>query len=164
MPKSNGSCCGKLELAALFFILLTLCGSLHAEEIAYDSGKRRDPFVPLTGEDASMSASSSGVKLEGIIYDPGYLFFVQKKLPRPHRIRICNIAEGVGGYVHILQKDLRSFHPGKTITEASLGRPKALNLGAGKGDPCLETFEYGIFEPSMPVGSDYYICHLQPLI
>ena len=36
-------------------------------------GRRRprDPFVPLTGEDVSMSALTSGVKLEGIIYDPG---------------------------------------------------------------------------------------------
>ena len=45
--------------------------SFAASEIVYDSGKRRDPFVPLTGEDVLVSASSSGVKLEGIIYDPG---------------------------------------------------------------------------------------------
>ena len=55
----------------LGIILLTQCHSLCADEIVYDSGKRRDPFVPITGEDASVSAtSSSGIKLEGIIYDP----------------------------------------------------------------------------------------------
>ena len=70
MPKSNGRYRGHPEFLALFLMLLTLCGSLGAEEIAYDPGKRRDPFVPLAEEDASMSASSSGVKLEGIIYDP----------------------------------------------------------------------------------------------
>jgi hypothetical protein len=52
-------------------LLILAAGSLNAEEIAYDAGKRRDPFVPLTGEDSELvSASSSGVKLEGIIYDP----------------------------------------------------------------------------------------------
>ena len=43
---------------------------LVADEITYDAGKRRDPFVPLNPEDGDL-ASSSGVKLEGIIYDPG---------------------------------------------------------------------------------------------
>jgi len=52
-------------------ILLALGGSLWATEITYDSGKRRDPFIPVTGEDVSISAASSGIKLEGIIYDPG---------------------------------------------------------------------------------------------
>jgi hypothetical protein len=41
-----------------------------ADELTYDAGKRRDPFVPLNSEDGDL-ASSSGVKLEGIIYDPG---------------------------------------------------------------------------------------------
>ncbi|MFH0984591.1 MAG: hypothetical protein V1882_03535 [Candidatus Omnitrophota bacterium] len=41
-------------------------------EIRYDSGGRRDPFVPLSGESNTIvTPSSSGVKLEGIIYDPG---------------------------------------------------------------------------------------------
>ncbi len=47
-------------------------GTLVASEIVYDPGKRRDPFVPLIEEkNASVSSNSSGVKLEGIIYDPG---------------------------------------------------------------------------------------------
>lgn len=59
-------------LAAFGMALLVTASPLFASaEIAYDSGKRRDPFVPLTGEDVSMAASASGVKLEGIIYDPG---------------------------------------------------------------------------------------------
>ncbi len=52
-------------------LLILTSSSFAASEVGYDSGKRRDPFVPLTGEDVSISASSSGVKLEGIIYDPG---------------------------------------------------------------------------------------------
>lgn len=54
-------------------VLLTMAaGLLSAEEIVYDSGKRRDPFVPLVGDMGSLEAgSSSGFKLEGIIYDPG---------------------------------------------------------------------------------------------
>ena len=45
---------------------------LHAEDVTYDSGKRRDPFVALKDDGSGNSpASSSGFKLEGIIYDPG---------------------------------------------------------------------------------------------
>jgi type II secretory pathway component PulC len=51
-------------------LLILVPSSFAASEVSYDSGKRRDPFVPLTGEDVSVSASSSGVRLEGIIYDP----------------------------------------------------------------------------------------------
>lgn len=54
------------------FVVLTLAASsLSAEEVTYDAGKRRDPFVPLTDEDSSSAVASSGFKLEGIIYDPG---------------------------------------------------------------------------------------------
>jgi len=43
-----------------------------ASEFPYDSGNRRDPFVPLSGEENTVvTATSSGVKMEGIIYDPG---------------------------------------------------------------------------------------------
>ena len=52
-------------------VLILAAGFLRAEEVTYDAGKRRDPFVPLTGEDRSAAVSSSGFKLEGIIYDPG---------------------------------------------------------------------------------------------
>ena len=52
-------------------ILLTfLCGATVRAGVAYDSGNRRDPFIPLTGGDNSDASLSSGVKLEGIIYDP----------------------------------------------------------------------------------------------
>ena len=72
MRKRNSRDDGMIFSCLAFFLIFgTLCGMLCAEEIAYDSGKRRDPFVPVTGEDASSMASSSGVKLEGIIYDPG---------------------------------------------------------------------------------------------
>lgn len=60
-------------MAILGVAWLSLASSLFAaSEIVYDSGNRRDPFVPLTGEENALgSATSSGVKLEGIIYDPG---------------------------------------------------------------------------------------------
>lgn len=52
---------------------LTLAVPLFgAEEVAYDAGKRRDPFIALTAEDGgASSASSNGLKLEGIVFDPG---------------------------------------------------------------------------------------------
>jgi type II secretory pathway component PulC len=53
-------------------LLVLVPGLFAASDCAYNSGKRRDPFVPLAAEAvASASATSSGVKLEGIIYDPG---------------------------------------------------------------------------------------------
>jgi type II secretory pathway component PulC len=53
-------------------LLVLASGSFAASEIIYDSGKRRDPFVPLAGgENTLVTTASSGVKLEGIIYDPG---------------------------------------------------------------------------------------------
>ena len=52
-------------------LFIWAAGLLSAEEATYDAGKRRDPFVSLTGEDSALtSASSSGIKLEGIVYDP----------------------------------------------------------------------------------------------
>ena len=51
-------------------LLILTSNSFAASEVVYDPGNRRDPFVPLTGEE-NVSAASSGVKLEGIIYDPG---------------------------------------------------------------------------------------------
>ena len=61
---------------SLFFLVITLLAlssmAFAAPEVFYDSGNRRDPFVPLEGGgDASGVTTSSGVKLEGIIYDPG---------------------------------------------------------------------------------------------
>ena len=64
----------KVILSSIFALaVLTLAtSSLGAENVVYDAGKRRDPFVPLSGEDSILvSSSSSGIRLEGIIYDPG---------------------------------------------------------------------------------------------
>ena len=49
-----------------------MASSAFAEtELRYDAGGRRDPFVPLSGENNTLvTPTSSGVKLEGIIYDP----------------------------------------------------------------------------------------------
>lgn len=58
-----------LALAAISMTVV-LCGTVLATEITYDSGRRRDPFVPLPADDSAATASSSGIKLEGIIYDP----------------------------------------------------------------------------------------------
>lgn len=53
-------------------VMLWASSVFAASEIVYDSGNRRDPFVPLTGEEnVSMPTGSSSAKLEGIIYDPG---------------------------------------------------------------------------------------------
>jgi type II secretory pathway component PulC len=59
-------------VAILFLNFVTfVVPLLNAQGITYDSGKRRDPLIALTAEDGSASsASSSGLKLEGIIYDP----------------------------------------------------------------------------------------------
>ena len=61
-----------LALFTFFVLGLSLAPNLFASaEIAYDSGKRRDPFVPLTGEEnVSANVTASGIRLEGIIYDP----------------------------------------------------------------------------------------------
>jgi hypothetical protein len=62
--------------ASLFFLAIALLAlaqvALATSEVLYDSGNRRDPFVPLDeGNGISAVTTSSGVKLEGIIYDPG---------------------------------------------------------------------------------------------
>ncbi len=57
-------------LCVLCFCIGT--SALLAEDVTYDSGKRRDPFVALKDDGSGDSATStSGFKLEGIIYDPG---------------------------------------------------------------------------------------------
>ena len=53
--------------------ILTMASTpLRAEEIHYDSGNRRDPFVPLIGPGGLLSVQSAPVDfhVEGIIYDP----------------------------------------------------------------------------------------------
>lgn len=56
----------------LVFLISPLCGgNLRAEDVLYDSGKRRDPFIPLSADEtSSLDAGPTGIKLEGIIYDP----------------------------------------------------------------------------------------------
>ena len=63
----------KTSAFLLVMVLLILApGVFAAPEVLYDSGNRRDPFVPLDeGNDTSVATTSSGIKLEGIIYDPG---------------------------------------------------------------------------------------------
>lgn len=66
MPKNNMK-----KVGALILLVLTVAaaGLQAQDEITYDSGKRRDPFIPINPEAADL-VSSTGVKLEGIIYDP----------------------------------------------------------------------------------------------
>ena len=70
MPKSD-----RWVLAGCWiccFVLGLLWGvPVGAQEIAYDSGKRRDPFIPLSVQAGNLTTAPSGLKLEGIIYDPG---------------------------------------------------------------------------------------------
>lgn len=52
---------------------VSLLSTAHAaEEIRYDSGSRRDPFIALVGPEGviKQSFNSSGLNLEGVIYDP----------------------------------------------------------------------------------------------
>lgn len=55
-----------LMLAGVLFLWVPLADA----EVTYDSGNRRDPFVPLEGVDGMYQGSPSGFVLEGIIYDP----------------------------------------------------------------------------------------------
>lgn len=55
-----------LMLAGVLFLWVPL----SVAEVTYDSGNRRDPFVPLEGVDGMYQGSPSGFVLEGIIYDP----------------------------------------------------------------------------------------------
>lgn len=45
---------------------------VSADGIQYDSGGRRDPFVPLVGPDGTIlkKFDATGLKVEGIIFDP----------------------------------------------------------------------------------------------
>ena len=60
---------------ALFTALgiLLISSSVLAEEIRYDSGGRRDPFIPLVTPEGVVDAkkfSAKDLRIEGIIYDP----------------------------------------------------------------------------------------------
>lgn len=53
-----------------FSLIFSIAG---AEEIRYDSGNRRDPFIPLVGANAvtaNMGFDKDALPIEGIIYDP----------------------------------------------------------------------------------------------
>ncbi len=58
----------------LGIFLLGLCAvsPLWAEDIAYDDGKRRDPFIPLLGNPGMLqyAAAPADANVGGIIYDP----------------------------------------------------------------------------------------------
>lgn len=61
---------GFLLFLAVFFLFFSIAG---AEEIRYDKGSRRDPFVPLVGPNAPRGFDGSGkdgFQIEGIVYDP----------------------------------------------------------------------------------------------
>ena len=59
-------------LPALVFPLM-IFSVAWAEEIRYDSGHRRDPFVPLadqSGFEREGDLGKSGLGIEGIVFDP----------------------------------------------------------------------------------------------
>lgn len=53
-------------------LVMCLSFSAYAEEITYNDGERRDPFISLSLAEAEKLAdeSSSEYVLEGIVYDP----------------------------------------------------------------------------------------------
>lgn len=58
-------------LGTMSAMLFLTDGFAETARLQYDSEGRRNPFIPLTATDVSMGVStSSGMRLEGIIYDP----------------------------------------------------------------------------------------------
>jgi len=58
-------------ITAFFLLGGTVVASVSAEEISYDSGRRRDPFVKQAVQaNATAAIGGIGGHLEGIIYDP----------------------------------------------------------------------------------------------
>ncbi len=57
---------------AVFILTLSFFSLAFAEEIRYDSGGRRDPFVALVGPGGTMAVKSNpgDLNIEGIIFDP----------------------------------------------------------------------------------------------
>ena len=59
--------------SAIFFVSLLASSTVSfAEEVRYDSGNRRDPFIPLVGPEGIVKQvfNPSGLNVEGIIFDP----------------------------------------------------------------------------------------------
>lgn len=56
----------------LFFFCVFPSLPIRAEEIKYDRGGRRDPFIPLIGPHAkkNIHSGSESLSIEGIIFDP----------------------------------------------------------------------------------------------
>lgn len=52
------------------FFLGFIFSIAEADEIRYDSGGRRDPFLSVTGPD-STGGTGDGLMVEGIVFDPG---------------------------------------------------------------------------------------------
>jgi len=73
--KNKGMGFIKLILAVFIFIFSFLLLNYAQDEFTYDSKGRRDPFMPLVTSDGRLikleteQGSSSGLALEGIIYD-----------------------------------------------------------------------------------------------
>lgn len=62
-------------IVGVILISLTLsylAQTVHAEDISYSSGDRRDPFMPLIGPDGAVKVgrAKSDLIIEGIIFDP----------------------------------------------------------------------------------------------
>ncbi len=56
-----------------FFAGLLFSSSVMAQEIRYDSGGRRDPFIPLVTLEGIVDQKkfdSKDIKIEGIVFDP----------------------------------------------------------------------------------------------
>lgn len=61
------------QWGAALFIFFVFSSSVLAETIRYDSGDRRDPFIPLVDPEGivdSRKFDTSGLMVEGIIHDP----------------------------------------------------------------------------------------------
>lgn len=83
----------KIKKVLIFFSALccflnfyALC-FVYAEEIVYQHGERRDPFVPLVGPDGVLMKKipTSDLIVEGIIYDPveGSMALINGELYKP---------------------------------------------------------------------------------
>lgn len=63
----------KRPFAGLFFFLFCLTFSaMAADHIVYESGNRRDPFIPLVGPNgiAAQKIAQTNLHIEGIVIDP----------------------------------------------------------------------------------------------